>query len=182
MKMRKLAILFLIVIFAGCKAKLSELPQELDFANEPDLLMENMRLWYKLNSKLKAEAFTPVLKKYENRDIMEFPKGVKVDFYDENLNKITSLRADYAINQPSKKLWKFSGNVFIQRADGTYLKTQELFFDENTKKIYSAKYVEVGDNSGSVIRGKNGFKSDIEFKHYSFANVDGIIKNFQGLR
>ena len=53
--------------------------------------------------------------------------------------------------------------------------TEQLFGDENRKKIFSVKKVTVVDSDGTTITGKQGFESDISFRNYKFLDVNGIV-------
>ncbi len=173
---REWFVLFLLVIFSSCKTDLSKIKPPEDINSLPQLSITNFHAHYKISNALKAEAFAPVMNKYTiKKNIVEFPKGVDVKFYDQNFHVSTSLVCDYAVNYPQQELWKFSGNVVIKSVDGGVLKTQELYFDQKTQKIYSVKYVEVTDNQGTVIRGKGGFEANYNFTVYEFKNVDGIL-------
>ena len=171
-----------MLIIVSCEPKLNTLPQDIDFENEPDLKIHNFHMLYKMDLKLRAEAQAPILRKYtRKKQITDFPEGVEIKFYDETITEKAYLTADYAINYTKKQLWKFEGNVLIKNPQGSYLKTQELYFDQNNQKIYSIKFVEVVDAQGTVIRGKGGFEANIDFTRYSFKNVDGVVNYYKTL-
>ena len=167
------------LIFYSCKTDLSKVKPPADIKNLPQLSIQNFNAKYKISNILRAEAYAPLMNKYTiDKNYIEFPKGVNVKFYNDYFHVNTSLTCEYAINYPDKELWKFSGNVVIKSNDGGTLKTQELYFDQKTQKIYSIKYVEVTDPQGSVIRGKGGFEANYNFTVYEFKNVDGVL-NFK---
>ncbi len=181
--MKKWLILILLISLYGCEAKLSKLPQDLDFETEPDLKVKNFRMWYKMDSKLRAEAWAPILNKYTRKKHQTvFPEGIKIKFYDENITEKAFLQADYAVEYTNKNLWKFEKNVLIKNPQGSYLKTQELYFDATKKKLYSVKYVEVVNSDGTQIRGKGGFEANLDFTEYRFKNVDGIVNYYKNLQ
>ncbi len=167
---------FFILFSAACKTDLSKVKPPEDINKLPQLSITKLTANYKISSRLRAKAYAPVMNKYTiNENYVEFPKGVDVKFYDENYYPSTTLVCNYAINYPEEKLWKFSGDVEIVSQKGGTLRTQELYFNQANEKIYSVKYVEVTDTSGTVIRGKGGFESNYDFTVYEFKNVDGVL-------
>ncbi len=175
----KWLILSMFFMF-GCKTDLSKVKPPEDIKNLPQLSIIDFRGYYKIDAVLKAEAYAPVMNKYTiQKNYVEFPKGVKVLFYDENFDVNTSLNCKYAINYVQQELWRFSDSVVIKSVDGGLLKTQELYFDQKNQTIYSVKYVEVTDPQGAIIRGKGGFESNYDFTVYEFKNVDGFISFFE---
>ncbi|MBN2893352.1 MAG: LPS export ABC transporter periplasmic protein LptC [Bacteroidales bacterium] len=175
-----LLLSFTIVFSFGCKTDLSKIKPPEDIKNLPQLSITNFKASYKMGSSLKAQASAPIMNKYTlQKSYTEFPKGVEVKFYDDNYVVSTSLNCKYAINYTLQELWKFSDTVIINSVEGGTLKTQELYFDQKNEKIYSVKFVEVTDPTGTVIRGKGGFESNYDFTIYEFKNVDGLITFFQ---
>jgi len=169
-------VLFLIFLISSCKTDLSKIKPPEDIYNLPQLSIKNFHAQYKISNSLKAEATAPLMNKYTlKKDVVEFPKGVTVKFYDENYHITTSLKCDNASHHPQQDLWRFSENVVVKNIDGGTLKTQELYFNQKTQEIYSVKYVEVEDPQGSIIRGKGGFEASLDFTVYEFKNVDGKL-------
>ncbi len=167
---------FLLLFSTGCKPDLSKIRPPADISNLPQLSVTNYHSYYKISSKLKAEATAPLMEKFTiNKNEVVFPEGLNIKFYDDFFNVTTSLDCKYAVNYPSKMLWKFSNDVVVKNDRGGMLKTQELFFDQKNQKIYSVKFVEVTDPEGTIIRGKGGFEANMDFSVYEFKNVDGMI-------
>jgi len=168
-------IVFVSCIYS-CKTDLSKVKPPEDINKRPQLSIENYHASYKISNRLRAEAYAPIMNKYNIvKNYVEFPEGADVKFYDDNFEPNTTLICKYGINYPADELWIFRGDVEIMSKQGGLLKTQELFFNQKTKKIYSVKYVEVTDVDGNVIRGKGGFESNYDFTIYEFKNVDGVI-------
>lgn len=119
---------------------------------------------------------TPLLERYElaKKPYMEFKKGVDIITYEDSTMDVAStLIADYAIFYETKKLWEAKGNVVAKKVDGQTLMTEQLFWDQITKKIYS-------DVESTVIDGDNvivgvGFESDEEFDDYLFREPKGKV-------
>jgi len=132
----KLLFFISIFLFLSCGGNLEEIKQKNDYENAPDVSVENIESIVNSNSTLKAKVKAPVMNNFAriSEPYMEFPKGVKIEFYDENLKVMSSLTADYAIYYTKKKLWRASQNVYITNVQGGSLETDEIYGDEVAKK------------------------------------------------
>ena len=175
-------LLFPVVLCAvsACSSKMEQLNNYNVDATFPQQSVDNLDLKYYSSHKMKVTVTAPQADDYEQGDLasyMEFPKGVDVIFFDEEMNQKSRLVADYAIYYKKKRLYEARRNVVVTNDDGTTLKTEQLFCDENKQKIFSVKRVSVvqpGD--GFAIDGKSGFESDLTFKNYKFLDVNGVVQ------
>lgn len=94
-----------------------------------------------------------------------FPQGIYVEQFDTAFNKQASLKADTAWNYTQKKLWKLKGNVFMRNIKDETFQTQEVFWDERERKIYSEKYIEIHKPDELTLKGI-GFESNSEMTKY----------------
>lgn len=103
-----------------------------------------------------------------------FPKGVKVIFY-ENGRKISGeVTADYAKNFTDKKLLQATGHVVIknfEKNETTY--TEELFWNQEKRTIYSNKYVKQVSPTGTMEG--TGFDSDDQMESFRLRNPRGVV-------
>ncbi len=105
----------------------------------------------------------------------EFRNGVRITTYNretatENNSVMT---ANYAIYYEERKLWETMGDVTIIRSDGKELFSQQLFWNANTKMIYSNVDTEIYDReTGDLYRGE-GFESDEELVDWKFRKMSG---------
>ncbi|MDF1549676.1 MAG: LPS export ABC transporter periplasmic protein LptC [Bacteroidales bacterium] len=143
----------------------------------PTVTIENMRTTYTENGKNKGKLQANLVKSYDDaiEPYMEFPKGISIVMFDENDKIETSMTANKAIYYRSKRTWEAMGNVVISNINGDILKTQKLFGDDNEKKIFTNELVQITKSDGTVINGKGGFESNIEFTIYQFIDVNGRI-------
>ncbi|MBO7141649.1 MAG: LPS export ABC transporter periplasmic protein LptC [Bacteroidales bacterium] len=175
-------LLFLVVLCAvqACSSKMEQLNNYNIDATFPQQSVENLDLKYYSSHKMRTTVTAPQADDYEHGDVasyLEFPKGVDVIFYDEELKQKSRLTADYAVYYKKKHLYEARRNVVITNDDGTTLKTEQIFCDENKQKIFSVKRVMVAQpGDGFVIDGKSGFESDLTFKNYRFLDVNGVVE------
>ena len=169
------AVLFFAA--AGCTPKMESLHSYNVDETFADLSVTDLETEYFSAHSLQCLVKAPVADDYETveQPYMEFPKGVLVVFYDGELNAKSRMKADYAVYYSKKKLWEARRNVVIVSENGTELHTEQLFGDENSKKIFSVKKATVIDPDSTVIVGKQGFESDMAFKNYKFLDVNGQV-------
>ena len=86
------------------------------------------------------------------------------------------LTANYAIYYENRKLWEAKGNVVVVKSDGKNLYTQQLFWNQQTKKIYSNVDSKIVQNDGRDVFIGEGFESDEEFKDWRFRRMKGRME------
>ena len=176
----RFSLLFILFILFSCKNDLEEIKALTNQKELPDVTVENLRSQYSINGHTEIVLSTPLAFRYTNpkKDYSVFPKGITLTFYDKHMNIHSSLRADYGIYYEKKNFAKAKGNVILTNVKGSILKTEELFLNEETEKIYSVKPVNIVDKSGFEITGEGGFESNLDFTVYRFTDVTGkIIKD-----
>jgi len=167
----------IIVLLSSCSTKMQSLDNYNIDETFADMSTKNLHTKYYSQHRLQTTIDAPILDQFTSvkQPYWEFPKGVKVVFYDEHLKAQSSLSSGYAVYYTKKKLWEARNNVEIINDDGTKLNTEQIFGDEKGEKIFSVKKVTVTDPDGTVIVGKQGFESDMAFKNYKFLDVNGVV-------
>ena len=102
-----------------------------------------------------------------------FEKGVYLEKFDTLFRIEASIKADTAYYYEKKKLWELRNNVNIRNLSGDKFDTQQLFWDEKGKKIYSDKYIRI-EQEDKIITGY-GFESNQELTEYQIRNTTGIF-------
>lgn len=93
-----------------------------------------------------------------------FPEGFYLERYDDEFHVEATVVADTAWNYTVKKLWRLKGDVRVQNMQGHEFKSDELFWDQSTDKIYSDKYIEI--KRGELELKGYGFESNREMSDY----------------
>ncbi|MDD2551710.1 MAG: LPS export ABC transporter periplasmic protein LptC [Dysgonamonadaceae bacterium] len=103
-----------------------------------------------------------------------FPEGIYIEQFDSIFQVEAKILADTAWRYTEKNLWRVKGNVDIRNRKGEMFLSDELFWNQQSHKIYSDKYIE-------IIRGETelkgyGFESNQEMTEYRiFRPHDGKI-------
>ncbi len=135
----------------------------------------NIEILYTENGKLKVRIIAPSTQyfQYAEEPYTEFPEGIEVHKFDDTLAVESSLTASWALYYENKKLWNARYNVVATNRKGEILNTEQLFWDENKKTIYSNDMVKITTSDG-VIFGE-GFESDENFDDWVIRKTSGII-------
>ena len=102
-----------------------------------------------------------------------FEKGIYLEKFDTLLRIDASILADTAYYYEKKKLWELRSNVKILSLQGDKFETQQLFWDEKNKKIYSDKYIRI-EQADKAITGY-GFEANQELTEYEIKNSTGVF-------
>ena len=104
-----------------------------------------------------------------------FPKGVLVDFYDNNQNISSHLTSKFAEYLENEKMIFLKDSIVIRNYRNEQLETEELYWVEKDSKIYSKKFVKI-TTSTEIIHGY-GFSSNMEFTNWEIDSVSGIFES-----
>ena len=117
----------------------------------------------------------PVMINYKvKKPYTEMPKGVKVIFYDNNLQETSTIKADQGVYREQEKLIELHKNVVGTNSKGDTFSSDELIWDQNTRQIHSSQLVHAKMADGSVTDGTS-FVSDENFNHWTMTQATGII-------
>lgn len=131
----------------------------------------NHTMVYSGNGYKRYRMFAKEIERFElaKEPFTRYPKGIKVEtFKDSTANEIDSdIVADWAHYNETKKLWEARGNVVANNYAGKRrLETEQLFWDEESGKIYTDKDARVFDGKDRF-DGK-GFETDQDFDSWRF--------------
>jgi len=129
------------------------------------------------NGKLKAKLLAPVMLRYQ-RDTprVEFPKTLRVDFFDDSMKVESKLFAKYGDYKENENKVFLRDSVVVYNIKGDTLFCKELYWDQQKSIYYTDKNVII-HKPDQKIYGK-GLVADQSFKwftikhpHNSYINV-----------
>lgn len=165
------------ILFIACQDNYERVGQEAKAKIFPQGVAENFKLTYTEAEKAmstKDSAVTKVIailesplnEDYDNLSFRYkvFPKGLQVEFYDEEGNKNT-VKADYGMVYTQTKIIDLRGNVVITSNDGKQLETGQLYWDQNNNWIFTEeKFTYTNPEEGTVMDGEGmDFNKDFTF-------------------
>lgn len=169
-----LYIFALALAVTSCENDSEEIAKAARKENFPVETAANIKVIYSDSAKMKATMNAPLLKRYVEPDAyVELPKGVELVFYDDNMNRQSTITADYAISREGEKKMEAKNNVVVVNEKGETLKTEHLIWDEKTRMIYSTAFATITTRDETIYG--NGFEANESFSKYKIKDVKGIL-------
>ncbi|MBP8776633.1 MAG: LPS export ABC transporter periplasmic protein LptC [Bacteroidaceae bacterium] len=107
-----------------------------------------------------------------------FEKGLLLEQFDKTYKVISTIQSDTAYYYSEAKVWELRGRVKIRNEKGDKFFTQQLFWDEGNKKLFSKKPIRIEQND-KIITGK-GFESNQEMTVYQIYSTAGQVMFDEG--
>jgi LPS export ABC transporter protein LptC len=101
----------------------------------------------------------------------EMPKGLYLEFFNDSSKVKTTLKANYGIRYEDTKKTEVKYKVQVVNASGEILNTEQLFWDETTRKIYTKEFVKITTKK-EVLTGK-GMEANEDFTEWEIQNITG---------
>lgn len=112
--------------------------------------------------------------RYEGeKNYLELPLGLHVQFYDTLKRETSSMTANYAISYEDSEIIEARNDVVVINEQGERLNTEELIWDQKQEIIYSEKFVKVTTDD-EVLYGE-GFESDERFDYWRILKTHGTF-------
>ncbi len=170
-----LLLIVYCLLFFSCKNNLDDARKITSRANVNIERGKNLDIIYSSlgENKIKAHALT-MLRFNTDKPYMQFPDGIKVEFYDESGIVETVMTAKWATIQDGSSLMTARNDVIVINKKGEKLNTEELIWDEQREQIYSNAFVKITTDD-EIIMG-NGLESNQMFTDYTIKHITGTIK------
>jgi LPS export ABC transporter protein LptC len=145
-----LGLLFLcVLLLPGCDTENLKQPVEYE---GPARTVEKAELFYTEKEIVKVKMTADLLLEFQNGD-REFPKGIYIEFFDDNGKMESTLRANHAFYFKAENQWRGRGKVEVKNmSKNEQLNTEELFWKPDTEKVYTDKFVTIVSD-GDVVTG-----------------------------
>lgn len=173
-----LAALATIFLMAACTNDIQHINELTSQLNLPNESAKNIEVQYTDSCRLKLIFKAPEMEHYERPDEVayyEFPKGIVALFYDKDQKLQSRITAKYAKLYEEKQLWVARDSVVARNVQtNAVLTTEELFWNQKSRRIYSHVFTKIV-NSDGVYYGEKGFESDQDFKNYKLLGSSGTV-------
>ncbi|MCH7658053.1 MAG: LPS export ABC transporter periplasmic protein LptC [Bacteroidetes bacterium] len=170
-----ISIVLAVAMLMSCKNDIEVINLLTNINNLPSLTIVNLETIYTDSTKIQLRIKAPLVKRYDHEEdpYLEFPKGLKVYFYDENEKVESQLSARYAIYYEAEELWEAKDSVVATNDRGEVLNTEQLFWDENKKLIYTSEFVKI-TSSDEIIYG-DGMEANENFTDWKIMKPRGTF-------
>ncbi len=118
---------------------------------------------------------SPLWQMFEDAEdpFWKFPQGLELEQYDLEMNPKAKVQCDSATYFSRKRLWRLDGNVVMVNTDADSFLTQQLFWDQTAKKIYTDSFIHIV-RTDRIIEGY-GMESDQSMKFYTVLRPTAIL-------
>lgn len=147
----------MMLAFCSCENSLNDI-QKIASKEEdkPISRSTGVDIIYSDSAKVKAHVTTPLEINFSDntpKPYREYPKGIKIIFYNDSLKESGNIVSDYAIQREKENLIEFRRHVVATSAHGDVFKSEELIYDLTARTFKSTKAVEITSPNGDVMEG-----------------------------
>lgn len=167
--------LIMLVFLASCENDIEVIQSFSADTLMPAQSMIKAEINYTDSARLQLRITAPEIHNYsaETENYTEFPLGVLARFFDRNGDVESQLSSNYAVYYTDKELWEAKDSVVVINKEGEILNTEQLFWDEKNKLIYSNSFVKV-TRPDEIITGE-GFEADENFTRWKIQKITGTL-------
>jgi LPS export ABC transporter protein LptC len=172
-----LPVIIIMGSFVSCKNDIETINALNNEIKLPDQSGFNIEITYTDSGKIQGKIYAPEVNKYDRGEepYVEFPKGMKVMFYDSLERPTSYIKANYAIYYEKKQLWEARNQVVSENlVNHDKLETEQMFWDQKEEKIYSEKFTRL-TNSDGISYGEGGFESRQDMSKWRLKGSSGTL-------
>lgn len=169
-------LLFVFPFIFSCKNDIEKIKLITFKDTLPSQSAKNIEIIYSDSAIVKAKITAAQLDRYANKGngaYSDLPKGVKILFYDRNMNIQSQLTANHATRYDKTRMMEANNNVVVINEKGEQLNTEHLIWDAENKKITSNEFVKI-TTADEIIYG-DGLEANQNFTKYKIFNIKGTI-------
>ena len=171
-----IAALLGVAMLFSCSNSMKKMQQEAKTYKFPLGIAENFEMIYTDSTRIKAILTSPNNLDFTNQyfPYTEFPKGLKVDFFDEKKQKST-VEALYGIYYFKTHLVELRDSVRLTTHEGKILNTSQLFWNEKEDWVFTEKPFMYLDTLQKSITKGVGMDFDKSFTKLKAHKITGIV-------
>lgn len=173
--LRSIIIILAVIMLFSCKNDLATI-QSLSTADSLPLeIAYDIELTYSDSGKIQAFLSSPLMTRDDDEnEIIEFPEGFRVLFYDSDSIPQSEITALYGIIFEGEERMEARNNVVVRNIEkNEKLETEHLIWDRKAGTIFTDEFIKIS-KTDQVIFG-DGLKSDQNFESYEILNPTGEL-------
>lgn len=129
---------------------------------------------YSEKDRIRVKMIASKILEFKNGD-KEFPEGLYLEFYNPVGIMTSTLKANHAFYFKEEDQWRGRGKVEVKNIEkNQQLNTEELFWKETTRKIFTDKFVTI-KMENEVIYG-TGLDAVQDLSNYTIRKPEGIFE------
>jgi len=98
---------------------------------------------------------------------------VYLEKFNEALDVEASIQSDYAKDLDKQGLWELTGHVHAKNEQGEEFDTPQLFWNQNTERIYSDSVISIRRATSTIVG--IGFQSNQTMTEYTILQPTGFF-------
>lgn len=163
------------IMFFSCKndiEKIKTITSDKDVAN---FSAKDIVTTYSDSAKIKVKLIASELERFEQKEepYTEFPKGIKILFYNDSQQVDAKITANYSKYFEKKGIWEAKDNVVAINKKKEKLNTEYLVWDKKKAIIYTNEFVKITTPDG-IFYGE-GMKANQDFSSWEISKPKGTI-------
>lgn len=160
----------------GCKNDVEEVNALVSRFDTQVERAEDVEILYSDSAQVRVRITGPTMLQYLDRrePRQEFPDGVSVNFFGPGGSVTSQLDAHYGLRLENKNEVIVRDSVVWQSVEGEKIETEELIWDERSRKIYTKKFVVI-TRPDEIIYGY-GFEADQDFTYSRINAIEGRLR------
>jgi LPS export ABC transporter protein LptC len=171
---KSVAILFGMAMLFSCRPDLKTIESLTKIDEGPVESTRNIEVIYSEEGHIRMIMRAPQMDRYEGeKQYLEMPQGLQVEFYDTLMNVTSSMSAKYAISHDDDKRIEARNDVVVVNQLNERLNTEHLVWDQEKEFIFSDKFVKI-TTEDEILYG-DGFESDERFDQWTILRPRGAF-------
>lgn len=134
------------VMLISCENSMEKVKQFIDYDTISGLMAYDVVIERSDSGRMTAKLVAPVMRSVDDQDssMLEFPKGFVAFMYEGDTAPTARISGDYGVNYERKELVMARHNVVVENIETQeVLETEQLFWDQKHKKIYTGSMVKI---------------------------------------
>lgn len=130
----------------SCENSMEKVKQFIDYDTISGLMAYDVVIERSDSGRMTAKLVAPVMRSVDDQDssMLEFPKGFVAFMYEGDTAPTARISGDYGVNYERKELVMARHNVVVENIETQeVLETEQLFWDQKHKKIYTGSMVKI---------------------------------------
>lgn len=172
---RRVILGFIALSLTSCNNEIAEIRSVTDPNTLPVQITENAVYRFYEDAQLTSELNAKRIEQFEDDTaFIRATEGFEMKFYRPDGSQDAGIQADSGWYFPKTGKLHARSNVLLKNATGEKLETSELFFHEDSSRIYTEQRVKIITVNGGVIEGL-GLEGNSSFTRYRIIKPVGEI-------
>lgn len=171
MRYSAIAVMLLALVVCGCEEKVKPSVDAAVSKELPSQESWNSTVVFSDSAHLKAILWSGHISSYTSRQVTELSDSVHVDFFNDQEQHTSLLTARRGIVHDATRDLEAYEHVVVISDSGTTLRTERLFWNNATQRIYTDAFVDIQSPKEHIMG--HGMESDQSLKNYRIFKVTG---------